>query len=68
MRHALCIDTALIYRHPKGPPYKPGLKWLAQKWLDREVQGSAEGHDSEEDARTCVDLLKLKIANGTFSV
>jgi RNA exonuclease 1 len=45
-------------------PYKPGLKWLAGKWLEREIQASEGGHDSEEDARACMDLLKLKMANG----
>lgn len=64
IRHPLCIDTALIFRHPRGPPYKPGLKWLTNKWLGREIQGAASGHDSEEDATACVDLLKLKMANG----
>jgi len=47
-------------------PYKPGLKWLTGKWLGREIQGDEGGHDSEEDARACVDLLKLKLANGEF--
>ncbi|KAK8846710.1 hypothetical protein IAR55_005797 [Kwoniella newhampshirensis] len=64
IRHPLCIDTALIYKHPRGPPFKPGLKWLAQKWLNRDIQGGDSGHDSEEDARTCVDLLRLKVAHG----
>jgi len=64
IRHPLCIDTAIIFKHPRGPPYKPGLKWLAQKWMNKEIQNSANGHDSEEDARTCVELLRLKMANG----
>lgn len=64
IRHPLCIDTAVIFKHPRGPPYKPGLKWLAQRWMGKEIQTSREGHDSEEDARTCVELLKLKMANG----
>src|ERR1700694_2020514 len=57
--HPWVIDTALIYQHPRGPPFKPSLKWLAQKWLQKEIQtphpvvdGEAiGGHDSEEDAR-----------------
>lgn len=65
VKHPLCIDTAIIFTHPRGPAYKPGLKWLAQKWLGREIQTSVKGHDSVEDATTCVDLLKLKIAHGT---
>lgn len=64
IRHPLCIDTAIIFKHPRGPPYKPGLKWLAQRWMHREIQSSSKGHDPEEDAQTCVDLLKLKMANG----
>lgn len=64
LRHPLCIDTALIYRNPKGSAYKPGLKWLAQKWIGRAIQQASSGHDSEEDAMACVDLLKLKMANG----
>lgn len=64
IRHPLCVDTALLFKHPRGAPYKPALKWLANKWLGREIQNQAGGHDSAEDARTCVDLLKLKVANG----
>ncbi|WVF70114.1 hypothetical protein IAT40_004902 [Kwoniella sp. CBS 6097] len=64
IRHPLCIDTALIYKHPKGPPYKSALRWLASKWLKRTIQDSEQGHDSEEDARTCVDLLKMKLFHG----
>jgi len=66
IRHPLCIDTALLFSHPRGPPYKPGLKWLAQRWLGKDIQGGEKGHDSEEDARTCVELLKMKMANGTY--
>ncbi|KAK4689800.1 RNA exonuclease, partial [Tremellales sp. Uapishka_1] len=64
IRHPLIIDTSVIYRHPRGPPYKPGLKWLAQKWLGKDIQGKEGGHDSAEDARCCVDLLRMKMANG----
>ncbi|WRT65068.1 uncharacterized protein IL334_002010 [Kwoniella shivajii] len=64
IKHPLCIDTALVYKHPRGPPFKAGLKWLAQRWLKREIQASEKGHDSEEDARTCNDLLKMKMIHG----
>ncbi|KAF9559475.1 hypothetical protein EC968_006612 [Mortierella alpina] len=41
------------------------LKWLAQKWLSKKIQTGGElGHDSEEDARTCMELVKLKIEKG----
>jgi RNA exonuclease 1 len=64
IRHPLVVDTSTIYRHARGPPFKPGLKWLCQKWLGRDIQGGSSGHDSEEDARACVDLLEMKLVHG----
>ncbi|EGO25969.1 hypothetical protein SERLADRAFT_369315 [Serpula lacrymans var. lacrymans S7.9] len=63
--HPRCIDTAIIYHHPRGRPLKPGLAWLTKKWCGREIQTRGDGgHDPEEDARACLDLLKLKVQNG----
>ncbi|GAA5902806.1 hypothetical protein JCM5296_002887 [Sporobolomyces johnsonii] len=68
--HSHVIDTSVIYQHPRGPPFKASLKWLAQKWLKKEIQAnvasetSVGGHDSEEDARACVELLRLKMEKG----
>ncbi|KIM78839.1 hypothetical protein PILCRDRAFT_823946 [Piloderma croceum F 1598] len=63
--HPFCIDTAIVYHHPRGRPLKPGLAWLTKKWCGREIQTRGEGgHDPEEDARACLDLLKKKIENG----
>ncbi|KAF9106330.1 hypothetical protein BGX27_009205 [Mortierella sp. AM989] len=63
LAHPFIIDTSLIYHHTRGPPYRPGLKWLAQKWLQRHIQANVErGHDSAEDALACMDLLKLKLS------
>lgn len=65
LRHPYLIDTSVIYDHPRGKPYKPSLKWLAKKYLKREVQNAGKrGHDSIEDAKTCIDLLKLKVEKG----
>ena len=65
--HPRCIDTALIFHHPRGRPLKPGLAWLTNKWCGREIQRGGEGgHDPEEDARACLDLLKKKVANGLY--
>lgn len=65
------IDTSLIYHHTRGPPFKASLKWLAQKWLNKEIQKpstsggvSTIGHDSEEDARAAIELVHLKLARG----
>ena len=63
--HPRCIDTAVIFHHPRGRPFKPGLAWLTKKWCSREIQNRGEGgHDPEEDARACLDLLKKKVENG----
>ncbi|KAI3612322.1 ribonuclease h [Moniliophthora roreri] len=63
--HPFCIDTALIYHHPRGRPLKPGLAWLTKKWCSREIQTRGEGgHDPEEDARACLELLQKKITEG----
>jgi len=63
--HPRCIDTALMYHHPRGRPLKPGLAWLTKKWCHREIQARGEGgHDPEEDARACIELLKKKVTNG----
>ena len=65
LAHARCIDTAILYHHPRGRPLKPGLAWLTKKWCGREIQTKGEGgHDPEEDARACIDLLKKKMENG----
>jgi len=66
MTHPFIIDTSILYPHPRGPPMKSSLKWLAQKYLSREIQkghGTA-GHDSIEDARACLDLVKVKCERG----
>ena len=70
LTHPFIIDTAIIYPHPRGPPLKSSLKWLAQKYLNREIQkghgttGAGAGHDSIEDARSCLDLVKQKCEKG----
>ncbi|KAF3928076.1 hypothetical protein AA313_de0202711 [Arthrobotrys entomopaga] len=67
-RHPWIVDTSVIYDHPRGKPMKPALKWLSQKYLKKDIQrGTATatgGHDSVEDARACLDLVKLKLERG----
>ena len=64
LAHPHVIDTAVIYQHSRGPPYKPSLKWLAHKWLKQKIQENTSGHDSAEDAKACIDLVKLKCQRG----
>lgn len=63
--HPYCVDTALLYDHFRGPPYKPSLRFLARTYLKRNIQerNTAHiGHDSAEDARATLDLFKLKLS------
>ncbi|KAK9459138.1 uncharacterized protein V1516DRAFT_681069 [Lipomyces oligophaga] len=72
IKHPTVIDTALCFDHPTGPGKKPSLRHLAEKYLHRVIQqnptttgpNSILGHDSAEDARTCLDLVNLKIIKG----
>ncbi|KAI4178611.1 MAG: hypothetical protein LQ346_007385, partial [Caloplaca aetnensis] len=64
--HPFIVDTSILYQHPRGPPLKSSLKWLAQKYLHREIQKGhgTLGHDSVEDSRACLDLVKMKCEKG----
>ncbi|KAK4131808.1 hypothetical protein BT67DRAFT_426466 [Trichocladium antarcticum] len=67
LAHPFIVDTSILFPHPRGAPLKSSLKYLAQKYLGREVQkgdGTMSGHDSIEDARTCLDLVKKKCEKG----
>ncbi|ODQ51017.1 ribonuclease H-like protein [Saitoella complicata NRRL Y-17804] len=66
IRHPIVIDTSVIYQHSRGPPYKPSLKWLAERHLGAQIQRNTGvgGHDSAEDARTAVQLLLMKMQKG----
>lgn len=64
LTHPFIVDTTLIYPHPRGPPLKCSLKWLTQKYLGKEIQKGATGHDSIEDARAVLELVKQKCEKG----
>ncbi|KAK4035268.1 RNA exonuclease 1 [Parachaetomium inaequale] len=67
LAHPFIVDTSILFPHPRGPPLKSSLKFLALKYLNREVQkgdGTIHGHDSIEDAKTCLDLVKKKCEKG----
>lgn len=64
LTHPFLIDTGILYPHARGPPYKQSLKWLATKFLSKEIQKGVKGHDSVEDARACLDLVKQKCERG----
>ncbi|KAK3043685.1 hypothetical protein RJ639_000101 [Escallonia herrerae] len=62
--HDLVLDTAVLYKHPRGGSYKVALRVLARRFLSREIQDAGNGHDSVEDARTALELALLKIRHG----
>ncbi|CAG8832662.1 8666_t:CDS:2, partial [Racocetra persica] len=62
--HPFIIDTSILYSDPRNS-YKPKLKNLAKMWLNKNIQSKGpRGHDSIEDAMTCMDLLKMKLNRG----
>jgi hypothetical protein len=32
------IDTAVLFPHPRGPPFKPALRVLCERFLHRKIQ------------------------------
>ncbi|KAK2804075.1 hypothetical protein FQN51_002606 [Onygenales sp. PD_10] len=64
LTHPFIIDTSIIYPHPRGPPLKSSLKWLSQKYTGKEIQKGQTGHDSIEDARAVLELVKQKCEKG----
>jgi hypothetical protein len=65
--HPTLIDTALLFPHKAGLPYRNGLKMLMQTHLNRDIQvvidGKMEGHDSKEDANAAGDLVRFALGN-----
>jgi len=62
--HLRCVDTAMLYPHPRGPQCRFALRVLVKKYLGRVIQDSALGHCSQEDAEAALDLVKLKMEHG----
>ncbi|KAF2361322.1 Elongin A binding-protein 1 [Trinorchestia longiramus] len=59
--HHCVIDTSVMFPHKMGPPYKRALRNLASDYLKKIIQNDVSGHDSAEDAITCMELLHWKI-------
>jgi RNA exonuclease 1 len=64
--HPFIVDTSLIFPHPKGAPYKQSLKFITKQHLKRDIQQQhgVGGHDSVEDARAVMDLVRQKCEMG----
>ena len=59
--HSSVIDTAIMFPHRLGLPYKRALRNLASENLKKIIQSDVGGHDSAEDALTCMELVIWKL-------
>ncbi|KAK9887631.1 hypothetical protein WA026_023590 [Henosepilachna vigintioctopunctata] len=59
--HRQLIDISLVFAHEHGYPFRYSLKQLAWRCLKKNIQSSDDGHNSFEDAVTCMELLLWKI-------
>lgn len=60
--HPTIIDTIILFPHPRGLPFRFGLKMLTNRHLKRDIQmGGAAGHDSLEDARATGHLVRFAV-------
>lgn len=59
--HGSVIDTSVLFPHKMGLPHKRALKALASEFLKKIIQNNVSGHDSAEDAISCMELIKWKV-------
>jgi len=63
--HSTIVDTALLFPHKRGFPFRHSLKSLVNTILNRDIQGNASGHNSYEDACACIELILWKMRRDT---
>ncbi|XP_077528298.1 RNA exonuclease 1 homolog [Haemaphysalis longicornis] len=61
--HDTVVDTAMLFPHRQGLPYRRSLRSLVNSYLHRDVQAGPLGHDCAEDARACMELVLWKAAS-----
>ncbi|MEE6487393.1 hypothetical protein FKM82_014881 [Ascaphus truei] len=59
--HLTVVDTAIVFPHRLGMPYKRALRTLMADYLQRIIQDNVEGHDSSEDACSCMELMMWRL-------
>ncbi|KAL7635516.1 UNVERIFIED_CONTAM: hypothetical protein RMT77_014585 [Armadillidium vulgare] len=65
--HPYVIDTSLIYNLSHDVYRKPSLKLLAKLFLNKEIQNRGkDGHHPSEDAAASLELVLLKLKNGSY--
>ncbi|KAI0254695.1 ribonuclease H-like protein [Lactifluus subvellereus] len=63
--HRRVVDTAALFPHSRGPPYRRALRHLTKEYLGRSIQegGGSLGHSSVEDSVAALDLVKWFVLN-----
>ncbi|XP_007952760.1 RNA exonuclease 1 homolog [Orycteropus afer afer] len=59
--HSTVVDTAVLFPHRLGLPYKRSLRNLMADYLKQIIQDNVDGHSSSEDASACMHLMIWKI-------
>ncbi|KAG1706986.1 RNA exonuclease 1 [Nymphon striatum] len=60
MIHDVVVDTSVVFPDRRGLPFKQPLKHLVTRFLNKSIQNK-DGHDSNEDARACFELILWKL-------
>ncbi|XP_064544707.1 uncharacterized protein Rexo5 [Drosophila montana] len=63
MMHPYVIDTSVCFNISGVRKRKSKLKHLAKRFLQESIQENEDGHDSIEDSRATLKLVKMKLAN-----
>lgn len=58
--HPTVIDTAEVFPHRRGLPFKRALRTIVAEVMHQIIQESESGHDSKEDAISCMKLMLMK--------
>ena len=58
LMHSRVIDTSLVYNKDAQYPHKPPLARLYEKYIKKPFRVELEAHDSIDDARAALDLVK----------
>ncbi|CCG83578.1 RNA exonuclease 3 [Taphrina deformans PYCC 5710] len=72
--HDKVIDSAILFPHPRGRPYRNALKYLVKRYLNKDIQMNPAsgvgkvGHDPAEDARSALELIIWKASHGDEKV
>lgn len=59
--HGHVVDTAAVFPHRRGLPYKRALRTLMAEHLNKLIQNGVDGHDSQEDAAACMELMLWRV-------